>query len=224
MISLALLVALAAPESLAAHCEGQWVQQEKPAAAKSLACSKHFLKYAYGRKVDAEAMSLDPGYGHRIELKLGVDDLRRMTHNLETACKGKDSPVESVCVRGIEYFGGMLDRKMSMSEGVNLGSFKPVLAKLLAGKAINGKDLYGNDPDLSWSALTLRKLRNAAYARHGYAFKSPDLNLFFYQERPGKLNLLPLPQMNHKTVKLTATDGANIKLIKKFEAALKKRR
>lgn len=225
MISLALLIALAAPKPATNTCETVWPKAEQASMRRTLDCAKQLLGYGYNGKVDAEAMSLDPVYGHPIELKFSELDLHQMQFLLGQACKKAPADKQTLCERAEEYFGGMLNRKLSTSEGVNLGSFEPALAKVLSGKPLTDKDLFGGEPDRpSWSALTLWKLRNAAYARHGYPFKSPELNAFFYRERPGKLGLLPLPQLNHAAVKLTAVDGANVRLVKKYEAALKRRR
>lgn len=222
VFTFALVAALAAPVT-GQYCESAWPAAAKPTADQSKGCLAHFLRITYGPKYDKEALSLDPGYGHGIEVKLTTDQLKKMVAHAKTACAGGDHPTESDCVRGLEFLEGMVDRRMSLFEDVNMGSFEPVLKKVLAGEKLERSDLVMEDGP-SWSPLTLWRLRNAAYARHGYQFEKDDLNAFFYGPRDErhKTALLPLPKGTKKKVELTPIDGQNVRLIKDIEKGAKK--
>ncbi len=206
---------------LVEQCERTWPKAKTADRNQTWACLTHYLTYAYGEKPTAELMTLDPSYGHPIEVKLSVADLERMTNHVEGACDVAAAPVESECARGHELFQGMKARRFGISEGVELGSFEPLLRKVLGGEELTEADLRVNDPGPKWSLLTLWKLRNAAYARHGYRFTTPDLNTFFYgpREPVGEPKLLPLGKKGStRKVTLTPADSANVKLIKLMEA------
>lgn len=62
------------------------------------------------------------------------------------------------------------------------------------------------------SADELRLMRNEIFARHGYIFKSEDLNKYFSSKRWYK------PALNNVDSTLTEIEKINIKLISKFES------
>lgn len=210
------LVLLAAPITPDAACENTWAKAKAPANAETLRCARHFLQYGYGGKWTSESLSFDPQYTHAIEKRYQTADLQRMIGHVKAACTPAADGAD-LCGRTLELFGAWVGRKTTLFEDVNLGSMQPVLEKVLAGKALTRDDLHADHPEMNWSALTLSKLRNAAYARHGYQFKNPDLNAFFYGPRAKREGSLPLPKGTTKTVKLTPIDGANVRLIKSLE-------
>ena len=221
----ALTVTLAAPNVTVTDCLA-WAKAEKVTKARTNACLKRLLQDAYpGQKLDAEAMSLDPWPATAWEPKLLKADLERALKHRAAACPPPADDVANVCDRSKELFEAQIGRKMSTYEDMNVGSFEAVLGKVIAGKKLTDADLTPT-PDAGFSALTLWKLRNAAYARHGYIFKTQDLNDFFYAPRTGGMKveggMLPLTHERKKKVTLTAEDGANVRLIKQFEAKLKK--
>jgi hypothetical protein len=75
---------------------------------------------------------------------------------------------------------------------------------MLRGVAVGGEDIGG------LSAVTLWRLRNAPYARHGRKFVSPDLQTFYYANDK-------LPQLHvdpaFKDRMLTNVDDANVQLV-----------
>lgn len=86
-----------------------------------------------------------------------------------------------------------------------VGDFDAVFERVRRGQAVDGPSLDG------LGLVELRRLRNAAYARHGYAFRAQDLQTFFarrawYAADPA-----------YDPSRLTPTDGANIRLIKARE-------
>jgi hypothetical protein len=206
----AVVAALSAP-TLDASCVS-WTQATEVSVAQTKTCMTHFLTHAYNGAPTKEAMSLDPIYGQAWEVKIKTAQLKQARDHITAACKGEHE-VETVCFRSAEFFDGLIGRRMSLSEGV-LGNFSTALGKVLRGEKLVLADLKPGE--LQWSRLTLWRLRNAAYARHGYLFKNPDLNAFFYDARKDQ-GVLPVPRGMTKAVKLTAIDGANVRLIKSME-------
>ncbi len=84
--------------------------------------------------------------------------------------------------------------------------FADALARVRRGEAVGA--LAGLD------LVALRRLRNAAYARHGYAFRAGDLRRFF--EATAWYRVDPA----YDPARLTLTDGENVRAIKAREQAL----
>lgn len=201
-------------------CETVWPRTAKADRHLTWRCLTHYLTYAYGQKPDAEALTLDPGYGHPSEVKLSLEDLDRMIASTKAACDVDAAPVESECARGHELLQGMRSRRLGLFENVAVGSIEAQLRKVLAGQELTEADLFVDDEGMDLSPLSLWKLRNAAYARHGYQFKTADLNTFFYgpREPVGEPKLLPLETKGTtKKVELSKADTANVRLIKLLE-------
>lgn len=215
-----------APEG-PSDCDTAWPKAEKASRAQTWTCMTHYLKRAYGGTVDAEALTLDPGYGHPSEVKLGTDDLERMIRHVVQACDLGAAPVASECNRANELFTGMHRRRLGLFDDVVMDSIEPLLAKVVKGEALTEAEIYAGVEGPALSPLSLWKLRNAAYARHGYVFKTPDLNTFFYGPRDAAKDdastVLPLKKGQPGKVDLTPTDTANVRLIKKLEQAYKGR-
>lgn len=86
--------------------------------------------------------------------------------------------------------------------------FDPLFEAIRSGEEVDDGALAGLDLG------ALRRLRNTAYARHGYAFRSTDLQAFFaatdwYAADPA-----------YAPARLTAVDGQNVRRIKAREQAL----
>lgn len=86
--------------------------------------------------------------------------------------------------------------------------FDPLLDRARRGQAIADADLGGLD------LAALRRLRNAVYARHGYAFRADDLRVFFdampwYRADPA-----------YDPARLSAVDGETVRAIKARERTL----
>ena len=75
----------------------------------------------------------------------------------------------------------------------------------LSNQRLEASDLY------KYSSSELRLLRNAIYARHGYRFKSTDLQEYFSQFS------WYTPSTNDVSYSLTAIENENIMLIKSLE-------
>lgn len=210
---LSLLITLASPPD--ARCEA-WIKADAPAAAETEHCIRHFLGFAYGKNWKPEDLTLDPGYGNPVERSLSRVELDRMTSHVRAVCSDAANP-ELPCARAIEFFQGMANRKLSVFDEVNMASYEDVLGRILRGEAIDSGLLFAEDKTARYSKQTLRKLRNAAYARHGYRFKDADLNEFFYGPRAEPVAGLPLPTGDKAEVTLTAVDEANVKVVKALE-------
>lgn len=95
----------------------------------------------------------------------------------------------------------------SSQEGDTL--FTRLLEAIRSGQQIESVHRY-YDWSLYFDADQLRLLRNAIYARHGYAFRSNDLDTYFrqyewYKPKPGA------------PVSLTDTDTGNLRMIQRME-------
>lgn len=223
--ALTVIVMLSAPPTQA-QCVDAWPKSANPTKELTQGCIDLLLKTAYGPKVDAEALTLDPDYGHPIEVELSSAELGAIGKHIAAVCPKSDEE-DWRCTRAAEYVGGMRERKTSLFENLAVGDFARSLQRVVDGEELDRDDLCPGT-ETCWSALTLWKLRNAAYARHGYKFDKDDLNRFFYDPRPGGIgrtehedvrqNLLPLPRGLSKDVKLTPVDSKNVKLIKEYEA------
>ncbi|CAN0454832.1 unnamed protein product, partial [Ectocarpus fasciculatus] len=105
--------------------------------------------------------------------------------------------------RAGEFYQGVLDRKMSVND--NGAWFDLLLEKILAGEPLAEADLRRQ-----WSEMTLLKLANAVYARHGKDFDNPDLDAFFYGPREQLVAGLPLTKTAPATISLTEVDQRNL--------------
>lgn len=206
-----------AQDAAVKRCETTWpaTAPGKASTKDTWACVDYYLTLAYGRKPDAEMLSLDPGYGMPQEVKLPNSKLDNMVGHVAAACDRKAAPVESECNRGAELFEGIKRRRLGLLDDTVMESFEPVLAAVLKGEKLTRAQLRA-DEEQKWSPLTLWKLRNAAYARHGFKFKTPDLNTFFYGPREDS-KLLPIAKGDKAKVELTPDDVANVQLIKTLE-------
>lgn len=206
-----------AQDAVVKLCEATWpaLAPGKASTKDTWACVDYYLTLAYGRKPDAEMLSLDPGYGMPQEVKLPNSKLDNMVGHVAAACDRNAAPVESECNRGAELFEGIKRRRLALLDDTVMESFEPVLAAVLKGEKLTRAQLRA-DEEQKWSPLTLWKLRNAAYARHGFKFKTPDLNTFFYGPREDS-KLLPIAKGDKAKVELTPDDVANVQLIKTLE-------
>jgi len=217
----------AAPASTAGNtrlCEMEWPAQDKPEPEVSLRCAAYWLRYGYGEEYKPEDLSLDPACGGPISTGYTAEQFLRMQAHVRAAAKTKCDDVEKepVACRAIGYFAMEADSHQNLMDPWRLQEIHPLLGKVLKGKPVSEADLAPASPKgQGWSAVTLWRLRNAVFARHGRAFTNPDLQRFFYGEYPPDLTkgLLPLkvdPAFND--ARLTTVDRANIKLLKKHES------
>jgi hypothetical protein len=99
-----------------------------------------------------------------------------------------------------DYLMAAADSHFDLMDPWSHLSIDPVLTKMLAGKKIETRELMGV------ASVTLWRLRNAPYARHGRPFKSPDLQTFFYE----KLGRSLTPNPAFKDSMLDKIDEQNV--------------
>lgn len=218
------------------QCLGSWPKLAKAPQAMTDGCIDLLLSHAYFGKPDAEALSLDPSPDSPVEVKLLTPELQAIKRHI-AHCEPQPGDAENWrCTRIHEFVDGMIGRKQALLDQGGMVSLLPALNTVLRGEALTATDLE-EEGYAKFSPLGLWKLRNAAYARHGFAFKKDDLNTFFYGPRAEGLNapdaedfagLLPLSKGEKAKVELSPVDGANVRLIAKMEgkltAAAKKRK
>lgn len=212
-------------------CEKKWPRQKNPAKDTTLACARYWvLRYGYdddGRSSNADEQTLleeDPSVNGEIVTRLLAHELTAMASHVRAVAgmSGRDqdqggAQAPPIIDRAIEFFEGAARSHFSLSDpgtGWN-DRIDEFLETIFAGKPLRSQAL----PLLS--PVSLWKLRNAIYARHGRPFKNPDLQRFFYGDRglpdettpllPRKVN----PRFHERM--LTAEDKANLALIKKAE-------
>ncbi len=105
-------------------------------------------------------------------------------------------------VKGFERKAGSSKSAKALPVPVEFGT---LLERARQGQALKDQELS------SLSLQALRKLRNAAYARHGYRFRSKDLRDFFGAQSWYK------PNPNWKVKLLSTKDNKNIRMIKTLE-------
>jgi hypothetical protein len=77
---------------------------------------------------------------------------------------------------GADFLRAAADSHFSLVDPVTNASFEPLLRAMLDGKRVAVADLK------PLAAVTLWRLRNAPFARHGRPFKTVDLETFFYAQ------------------------------------------
>lgn len=132
--------------------------------------------------------------------------LRDERARLQTRRARLDGPAQVEADALIALFNDpIVDAELGAAAAPNTDQFDALLEIIRQGGAISGKALVGLPKD------TLRILRNAAYARHGYRFKAADLTRFF-QQRPWYR-----PDAGFRHDRLTPQDVRTVTLIKTWE-------
>lgn len=168
----ALLLLLSAPP--ADRCEKAWAQAVAPPAAEARGCLRYVLTLAYGRAVTPDDLDLDPPRGTAEALRFGAARLRELAQQVRALCADgcTDVSKDPEPARAAEWLEAEAEARFTLFDADLMGSIEAPLAAVLAGRAITVES--------AWTPLTLWKLRNAVFARHGKRFESPDLTRFFY--------------------------------------------
>ncbi len=150
-----------------------------------------------------------------------------------SGCTGADG-------RAIELFETSASYHYRLREvNPNAPELAPLLRALLSGTPLSDSLGIGDAPDATvdavlsrLSAMSLFRLRNAPYARHGRPFKSADLQSFFYDAAPPFLKARDSHGLDERKrsglfpqtvdaayadTKLTPTDHANIATIRRAQ-------
>ncbi len=234
-IAFAALPAVAAPPedwppSVEAFCEINWADQEATTQADAEMCARYWLKrYVYGNeRPESLGFSTNlPEYwlesdhynGLDVETRVSVDKFRNMIRHVDAATP--DEPLaQRIAQRARDYFEGAADARLSLRglSSMPVSNIIPQLGKVLSGKRLSPGDLSCVTP------VTLWKLQNAVFARHGAPMHDPDLETFFYGrrtsevKRPVYTSLLPRRQNpNFSSDALSAIDKYNIDLIEQVK-------
>lgn len=211
----------AAREAVARMCELPWAMATKPALEDTRACVGYVLDLAYGADRTAESLELDPPTGTSAALRFPAESLRNMARHVHALC-----PQPQGCVdldqdpgarRAVEWLEAEAEARFSLFDAGPMASIEPALKVVLAGKPVTVGD--------EWSVLSLWKLRNAVFARHGRPFDDPDLRRFFYgpQAAPGPGFPLKPAEGRWSDARLTAQDKKNAALLLAAEKKLRKR-
>lgn len=178
----------AGPSTWSLYCERDWPRVSDVDAEVTRRCMAHLLSLAYGKPLtqgrftDDEALAGEPRPGFAAEVGLSSEALEAIRAHVGAVCEG-DAGEQSACARVGELITAQLARKTSLTDDGELGSFAPLMEKVLAGQALTKQDLFLDQVERSWSMLTLEKLDTALYARHGFLVADPDLARFFYEKR-----------------------------------------
>lgn len=187
-------------------CEKTWPNAAKPSAATTKRCIAHWSRYAYGTSnPDEEARSLDPTFGDAIEIRFTAAQFATMAAHTKHQCPKAECC--SLCYRIGHWLETTGTNRFELTDYLALSSFEPLLKKVLAGEALTTKDLK-TEHGPPWSPLTLWRLKNAVFARHGRTFGNPDLGRFFYG---GKLGLRI--DASYADARMTDVDRANVALL-----------
>jgi len=177
------------------ECEQQWPRQARAPLDQTWRCAR-FFDAAY---VKVGTLAAD------VVWKLTTDQLQALAAHVEACGTRCDRSVQVAA-----WFRAAANTHFDLIDPVTHESIEPLLGRLLAGKAIGTQEL------VRVSGVTLWRLRNAPFARHGRPFKNDDLQQFFYGERKVALpsKLLPLaPNPGFTDSMLDAADKENLATI-----------
>lgn len=197
-------------------CGVAWAEHAKPEPAITMRCMGEWLSIAYGGSVD---FTLDPMAGLSEERALTAAQLNRMADHVRRLCPPATEEPQG-CDRAIEYFGRAARARFALFDPVEMASFEPLLGKVLQGESVSTADLGSSDGHPRYTPVTLWRLRNAVFARHGRPFKHPDLQAFFYGDGIVPSPLLPVAiDEAYSDARLTDVDRANLSVIKAAEGS-----
>jgi hypothetical protein len=211
--------AAAAAVGTAVDCERVWPDATTPTPRRSRACASYFLAQGYGPAWTWADLETEPLVGTQRSWRFSAHRYRTMASHVAASCDGRCDRIAS---RAIEFFEHQSAAQLGVVDPWTLESFEPLLARILAGDAIDETDLAANE-DLPWSPMTLWKLRGAVFARHGATFEHPDLERFFYGDRGSDampVDILPLsePRVQGEVV-LESVDRENLAVLFAYEEA-----
>ena len=223
MLMFVLLSFLLSPLALAGEpqCERPWLSGPTTSAATQ-GCVSHWLGLVYGSDWSEESIEFDPELSLRGPESLSVRQLQEARARFRELNHAEPHFRLTRILEGIDHMLAMRIGFRDVIDGVMPASYRGTLMAVLSGQSLGEGDLVPH-PGMLFSAGTYRVLRNAAYARHGRAFKSADLQDFFYGPeaslRFGDLKLSV--SAAYADSLLTATDRDNVALIQRFEKKAK---
>ena len=175
-----------------ALCTEAWANAKSASQSDTNTCSRYFAREA---DIASDAM-----------WKIPASQIAVLIQRLD-ACGKKCDVVDDAKAWLVKAAHSHFD----LVDPVTNESIDALLDKTLAGKKLVMADVE------KLSSVSLWKLRNAPYARHGRTFKTVDLQTFFYGDR-GKdvaaTKLLPLkPNPKFDESQLNKTDEDNVSVV-----------
>jgi len=203
------LLLLASPPVITEMCEKAWVETEKPAPEDTRTCARHLLELAYGPGWTEDDLTLDPPSGGSTSLRFTARQLETMAAHVRATCGLVCDDVEKqpVLARAAEWASREATVRFDLIDPARMDSTATLFAQVLTGKALTKKAIDG------LSSVSLWRLRNAVFARHGKTFEHPDLTRFFYGPGATLKDLKP----KDAAPSLTKADKANVALIQAQE-------
>lgn len=214
-------------------CERTWPAAKKATRQLTEKCAGYWLRVhgGFNDGSDLNDADLGPYVEHAAVTRFSSAQLRQMARHVEAA---RGALSEGLYANAHRFFDVAARCHFSTLDLTASGAFadhRTIVARLetvLDGKPLDPTGLRDLSP------MSLSKLRNAVYARHGRRFKSGDLNAFFYGEWKdgykgvfadgGRPRFLPRKQdPAFADSALTAVDHQNVAVIKKIEARVIKR-
>lgn len=234
-VAIAALPAVAAPPedwppSVEAYCEINWAEQETSTQSDAEMCARYWLKrYVYGNQqpesigistnLPEHFLESDHYNGLAVETRVTAERFHTMIRHLDAATP--EEPVaQRIAQRARDYFAGAADARLSLRglSSMPIPNIIPQLSKVLSGQRLSPSDLSCVTP------VTLWKLQNAVFARHGAPMHDEDLETFFYGRRTAKVkkpvytSLLPRRQnADFADDALTDIDQYNLDLLSQVQ-------
>jgi len=216
----AMLSMLFALLSVANGCPEVWdYGLDAPAVVDTEACVRSQVESVYGRDLDPGTIGLDVPAGaggllklSRTQVEHALDAVRAVCSECSTdACDFRDI----YCLR-FAAARRLFERELAAratpidsNAGVDIS---PLIATIAKGEGLDNRQLKVDAGKSRLSPLSLWRLRNAVFARHGRKFENSDLATFFY----GKGGCCK-EQSDYSPDKLSQIDRANVKLIASLE-------
>ena len=201
-------------------CPDTWAYQpEPPAVEETEACVRYFVESVYGHTLDPGSIDMDVPAGAGEMLKLARTQIDNAATAIGAVCSLCTTDTcdwrDTYCLRfaaANRLFKREAEARASLIDAGSGIDTAPLLATIVKGGALNKHQLLTTGRGHPLSPLSLWRLRNAVYARHGRPFQNPDLPSLFY----GKGGCCK-EQPDFSPDKLTNADRANVKLIASLE-------
>ena len=170
-------------------CTEAWATAKSPSATDTATCAHYFA-----REVDFSSDAV---------WKVPAAQIAVLIQRID-GCKSCDADAKPWLVKAARLHFDLVDP-------VTNESIEPQLDKALAGNKLVAAEVG------KLASVSLWKLRNAPYARHGRPFKTADLQTFYYGDRGkdvAQTKLLPLkPNPKFTDALLDKTDDANVSVV-----------
>jgi formylglycine-generating enzyme required for sulfatase activity len=201
-------------------CPETWAYApDAPAVEDTEACVRTYVESVYGRDLDPGSIEMDVPAGAGDLMKLSREQLAHARDTLGAVCSGCTTDTcdhrDLYCLRfaaASRLFERELAARASTVDSSTGSDIAPLIASIAKGEALDNRRLQVEAGRSKLSPLSLWRLRNAVFARHGRKFQNPELSDLFY----GKGGCCK-EQPDFSPGKLSKVDHANVKLITDLE-------